>query len=60
MDDVDIAYNNLLDYLVTLDFIEVSWDENGNDYYRLTDFGLAANSMLSVFTENNDDGYQVC
>jgi DNA-binding PadR family transcriptional regulator len=60
MDDVDVVYNNLLDYLVTLDFIEVSWDENGNDYYRLTNLGLTANSMLNVFTEKDDDRYQVC
>ena len=62
MDDIEKVGHNLLDYLVSLDFIEISWDEKGKDYYRLTEFGIAVENMLKVFTENNnnDNGYQVC
>lgn len=60
MDDIEKVGHDLLDYLVTLDFIEISWDENGRDYYKLTEFGIMVENMLKVFTENNDDGYQVC
>lgn len=59
MDDIEKVGHDLLDYLVTLDFIEISWDENGRDYYKLTEFGIMVENMLKVFTENNDDGYQV-
>ena len=60
MDDIEKVGHDLLDYLVTLDFIEISWDENGRDYYKLTEFGIMVENMLKVFTENNDDGYKVC
>ena len=59
MDDIEKVGHNLLDYLVSLDFIEISWDENGKDYYKLTEFGIMVENMLKVFTDNNDDGYQV-
>jgi predicted transcriptional regulator with HTH domain len=61
MDDIEKVGHDLLDYLVTLDFVEVFWDENGKDYYRLTDLGFSVANMLYVLNkEDLDDGYQVC
>jgi|688.fasta_scaffold1296986_2 hypothetical protein len=55
MNDIEKVGHNLLDYLVSLDFIEISWDANGKDYYKLTEFGIMVENMLKVFTENNNN-----
>lgn len=53
--------NDALDWLLINDFVSVSWDENGVDYYSVTEKGEAYFNLLSAFKEeDSDDGYQVC
>jgi DNA-binding PadR family transcriptional regulator len=58
--NTDQQINDTIDWLVANDFLSISWDSDGNDYYSLTDAGHSLNSVLSVFEEESDDGYQVC
>lgn len=58
--NIDQQINDTIDWLVANDFLSISWDENGNDYYSLTDAGHNLNNVLRAFVEESDDGYQVC
>lgn len=53
--------NDALDWLLINDLVSVSWDENGVDYYSVTEKGKTYFNLLVAFEEDADnDGYQVC
>lgn len=58
--NIEQQINDTIDWLVANDFLDISWDEDGNDYYSLTDSGYNLNNILRAFEEGSDDGYQVC
>lgn len=58
--NIEQTINDMIDWLVANDFLAVAWDEDGNDYYSLTDAGRNLQNVLGVFQEDSDDGYQVC
>ena len=53
MDDIEKVGHNLLDYLVTLDFVTIYWDDDGKDYYGLTEFGFSVLNMLYVLNKKS-------
>jgi hypothetical protein len=53
--------NEALDWLLINDLVSVSWDEDGIDYYSVTEKGETCFNLLVAFKEDaGDDGYQVC
>lgn len=58
--NIEQQINDTIDWLVANDFLNISWDEDGNDYYSLTNSGHNLNNILRAFEEGSDDGYQVC
>ena len=55
MNDIEKVGHDLLDYLVTINFVEICWDENGKDYYGLTELGFSAANMLFILNKKNDE-----
>lgn len=58
--NIEQQINDTIDWLVANDFLSISWDEDGNDYYSLTESGFNIINILNAFQEDSDDGYQVC